>query len=184
MNWFWKAFWPNLFATAIGVAIGVPIALWINNYTTFIGEQARQAQNREQLNQGLTVVLRELDFNRERLQHFADVLRKDEVLYDLGLDLSVWEVTKGEIVPLLRDPALQQRLAYHFGQLNALSKVSGLSMDQAYWPGWRRKPVPQVNIAVRKYLVEETRRLLEEIPRLKQEILAREGRETAPQPSR
>lgn len=172
MNSFWSSFCPNIVSTVVGIVIGVPIALWINSQAASVGERTRVEQERERLQRGLTVVLAAIDFNRERLQEFNAVLPNDQVPFDVGLDVSAWDVSRDEIVPFLKNPDLQRRLAYHFSQFGTLARLSTLYLDQVVGVASALQGADRTRTALRNHLLKKIHELLDESQRLIQEVQA------------
>jgi hypothetical protein len=169
---FWVAFWPGLAAIVAGIVIGLPFALWLNSYTESIGQQAKQSEERQRLNDGLVAVRAAIDFNRTQLQQFAKNLESHVVPFDLGLDVSAWDVSKAEIVPHMRDPDLQRRLAYHFSGLAALTRLNGLYLDQTVGVPSALGGSDNTRATLRTSLLARTRQLIEEAQALAQEVEA------------
>lgn len=126
MTVFWSAFWPSLAATIVGIAVGLPLALWINRHAMAHGERQRRLNERNAVAHALAVLETAITENRKRLQRFANVLAENKTLFDTGLDAATWEAVQAALTAELRDPDRRQRLAYHFSRLAAVVKLNDL----------------------------------------------------------
>jgi hypothetical protein len=120
---FLASFLADTAATVLGVFIGLPLAMWANRKLAERGEQRRQREEEIQLANALEVVAHALTHNRGRFEFLSVVLADTHATFDPALDYSAWEATRGEIAPLLRNSELQQRLAYHFARIRALTDL-------------------------------------------------------------
>lgn len=91
-SWFWQTFWPNLVSTALGVALGVPAALWINNKATESGERREQAQESRRLPQALETLDRSLILNTKKFVRLLSILRESGYL-----SIWLWTVPHGTL---------------------------------------------------------------------------------------
>jgi|ERR1051326_1026297 hypothetical protein len=123
MTAFLASFFADFAATALGVLIGLPLALWTNRKIAEHGERQRRHEQETRLAHALEVVGRALTHNRDRFEFLGGVLAETHATFDPALDYSAWEATQGEIGPLVRDAELQQRLAYHFARVRSLSDL-------------------------------------------------------------
>jgi hypothetical protein len=159
---FWSNFWPGMASTIVGVVIGVPIALWLAHYGALIQEPARQAEERARLQRGLQSLATAVRHNTERLRHLSETLQKDQVPFDVGLDVSAWEVSKQEITPFLQDADMQRRIAYHFTRTESLRRLAALLLDQYVGVTSVLVNAPQNRQALRNRMQSETDNLYRE----------------------
>lgn len=123
---FWSDFWPNLASTIVGVVVGVPLGLWINRKAAGESERQRKRADQTQIAHALEVLHLAIRHNRGQLQGFASALSEAKTIFDAGIDYSTWDAVQGSLTAELRDPALRQRLAYHFQRLGALVKLNDM----------------------------------------------------------
>jgi hypothetical protein len=167
---FWSNFWPGMASTIVGVVVGVPIALWLAHYGALIQERARQAEDRSRLHRGLQSLSTAMRHNTDRLRHLSEVLQKDQVPLDVGLDVSAWEVSKQEIIPFLHDADMQRRIAYHFTRTEALRQLAALLLDQYVGVTSALVNAPQNRQALRNHMQRETDNLYREAEELANDI--------------
>jgi hypothetical protein len=127
---FWASFWPNLASTIIGVVIGLPIAIWLNSRAEKRAAKERTIESQTLYRRAILAIVAGLAHNEKKLQALLDALANSNALFDLGLDVTVWDITKDQIVPLLHDPELARRIAFHFATLSTQSRLSNLYLDQ------------------------------------------------------
>lgn len=78
---------------------------------------------------GLLVVRAALEHNRARLISLVQSLENNRVSFDTTLDIAAWDASRDEIIPFLRSPRLQHRVAFHFGRLASLQSLCWLYLD-------------------------------------------------------
>jgi hypothetical protein len=120
---FWDAFWPAVWATAFGVALGFPVALAIDRLVRSGAardeakrDEARLADLRRSLGDAITR-------NLGSLQELVAV-PADAVMPLSGLETALWEVWKGDVIELVRDPLLRGDLALFFDDLNRVESLN------------------------------------------------------------
>jgi hypothetical protein len=120
---FLASFLADTAATVLGLFVGLPLAMWANRKLAERSEQSRRKEEELRLANALEVVAHALTHNRDRFQFLGIVLADTHATFDPALDYSAWEATRAEIAPLLRNSELQQRLAYHFARIRALTDL-------------------------------------------------------------
>jgi hypothetical protein len=173
---FWSAFWPNFASTILGIVFGVPIGLALNRYALFIGEKRSRIREGERLRIALQSVGAALEFNRGRLSLFLRALRNDAVRLDPALDVSTWDVVKEQIVPLLDDPELPRRLAYHFDRLASLARLNALYLDAVVGMASTLSSASQTRGLLQENLISLADGLTAETVTLVDEVKKAEGR--------
>jgi hypothetical protein len=124
MEAFLAAFWPNLAATAAGVILGLPVALWVNRLAqSGVNREARAAQA-QRVCHALEVLAAAMQSNQSLLKDYADVLAGSKARWTLPLDTSAWDATKDDLLAEMTDPALRRELAFHFLQLKTLRNLN------------------------------------------------------------
>lgn len=166
---FFEGFWPNFIATALGILIGIPAALWVNRYAVKAAEAAQRNTEKQRLQQALDVVSRAIKGNKALVDQVVAMLPSGYV-WGLPLDLSAWEVTQGEIIPYLRDASVQQRLAYHFSQLNLLVKQVDLHTSYHIGVTSALSNAAQIRTAIGPQIVAMANRLSGEASQLVADI--------------
>lgn len=170
MWWFWSGFWPNLAATLVGIILGVPTALWLNRYVGRAAERNRRADESERLKNGLAVIRAALAHNRPKLLLIDQILRLDKASFDVGLDIVAWDACKDEIVPFLKSPDLQRRIALHFGHLGTTTRLFVLYLDQVAGMTSTLVGIETIRRTLKNHLLAACQELLKESERLDAEI--------------
>lgn len=124
MEAFLTAFWPNLAATLVGVALGLPIAMWVNRLALRGAERTARKSQAQRVDHALKVLISAMQANAVLLREYAELLESGMISWRLRLDVSAWEAIKGDFVAELTDPALRQQVAFHFSQLVVLSAIN------------------------------------------------------------
>jgi len=152
MAGFWEAFWPNFASTVIGLLLGLPLALWTDRQITARSERLKRAEEQQRLALSLDTISQALSFNRERMKQLVQSLSSNRVPFDPAVDCSAWDSVKTEIIQYLHDPALQQRIAYHFSRMEAVLKLNDLYLNYAAGIGAAIGGSEQTRDSLRNYL--------------------------------
>lgn len=171
--WSWASFWSGLASTVIGIVIGVPVALWLAHYGAAIQEHARRTEEEGRLERALLSVAVAVRHNAERTRSLAESLQLHQVPFDAGVDISAWEATKHEIVPLLKDAELQRRIAHHFTRIETIRRLATLLLDQSVGVASALQDAPRVREALRTHLLNEAQAVSKEADALAGEIARR-----------
>lgn len=126
---FWDQFLPNVLATLIGAAIGVPIGLWINRVAASHSEQRRREADAKRVSDALASIITVLRANRSRLLELKDGYAEERVRLDTSLDTSAWDTLGPDLALGLPDPDLRRRLAYHFLRLKEFVRTNERLLD-------------------------------------------------------
>lgn len=124
MSNFFIAFWPNLVSTIIGVALGVPIALYLNRELTNqsrVHEATRQAT---QLASAADVLIESCDYNIRVLGAIATLSADGEIMRRPDLRTTTWDALCGVVSSHLEDPELLQLLSHHWLRLKRLEELN------------------------------------------------------------
>ncbi len=124
MTQFWTNFWPNLAATVIGVALGLPFAFWLNRKAVAWGENARRKDERDEISNCLLAIRLTITTNLTRLKAYQAAVSTDNTLFDTGFDTSAWAALQGGLTSELADPELRQELARFFTRLSRLGVLN------------------------------------------------------------
>lgn len=122
---FWIGFWPQLFATIVGVLIGVPVGLWLNRRAIAVAGVAQEKADATRLDDALASLVASIEANRGPLNAMA-TLATGHYLVEPGLETTTWDAVKTEIVSLLRVPDLQRSLAAHFASIDRAARLCDL----------------------------------------------------------
>jgi hypothetical protein len=145
---FFKAFWPNLASTILGVILAIPPALWLAN----TGQRAQHKAEVERLTQALHIVSETLSFNRQQFNEVLTTLNSNQTPFELRADYSAWDAVKSEIIPFLHDSQLQRKLAYHFSRTQAVARLNELYLNYAVGIGAALAPPGEIPGATRDAL--------------------------------
>jgi hypothetical protein len=167
---FWSNFWPGLASTIAGIVIGVPIALWLTHYGASIQERARQAVELARLQRGLQSLATAVRHNAEGLRLFSGALQKNQVPFDIGLDVSAWDVSKQEIIPFLQDAEMQRRIAHHFTRIESLRRSAALLLEQSFGVASALQGAAQTRKALSAHLQGQSDSLSHEADQLANDI--------------
>jgi hypothetical protein len=169
---FWELFWPTLAATLAGVVVGVPIALWVNRAALRATIRREESLSRDRLRSGLESVLAALSHNKNQLGALAARFGQDRPPFEASVDASAWDESREEVVPFLKVPDLQRRIAWHFSRLKSVLRLNALYVELAVGLGMRATPntLNAGSADLRAFLTREIRELLAEIDALKAEV--------------
>jgi DNA-binding IclR family transcriptional regulator len=114
---FIEAFVPNLAATVIGVAGGVPIALWLNRKALAHQDAVKRSESRERLRQALEGLAGAADEDMKLLTFARDMMAAGGLVTGLSINLSTWEVVRADVIANLPSLQVRLRLARFFEEL-------------------------------------------------------------------
>ncbi|MGD0337965.1 MAG: hypothetical protein ABSB78_04190 [Bacteroidota bacterium] len=112
---FYSNFLANLFATIVGIGIGLPIALWIDRIVRSRNEKEKKKESAERVRKILTVLQAELKENYDSIGQFSDSL--DNKLYLVRVES--WKAfSDGGELQWLNDPDLLGVLSSTYTTIN------------------------------------------------------------------
>jgi hypothetical protein len=125
MTWeaFWIAFLPAVAAALVAVVVGIPVALWIDRVVRNLHYREIAQRDAVRLAQLSSSLSEAINRNITALQQIAN-LPAPSALYVSGLDVSLWDVWKGDVVQLLPDPVLRGDLAIFFNHLDVIERLN------------------------------------------------------------
>ncbi len=126
---FWVQFLPNLLATLVGAAIGVPLGLWINRAAASHAERLRRQADIQRVLDALTSIVTVLRDNRSKLLELKEKYTNETALLSTRLYTSAWDTLASDIGLGLPDPDLRRRLAYHFLHLKQFDATNERLLD-------------------------------------------------------
>ncbi len=176
---FWDNFWPGLWANAIaalvGVAAGVPIALWIDRRVRARGRRAQETAQAGRLRNALEALATAIEGNVAFLKRLSVAVAQREVPLDIGVNVSVWEAVHPDIVSLIDDPKLQVDLATYFEDLQEIARLQRHLLDVVAGIGASMSGSETIRDKLFGILDEGSRGLLERSTGLLERIGARKS---------
>ena len=127
---FWDAFWPNLASTLVGAAIGVPLGLLINRHAIWFTERSARQTELKLLKRTLDALEIALECNHEILCVLADKKQRNDQGLAKPLDTGTWDAVRSLLPTSFRDPQLLRRLAYHWVQLDQVTTMHHMILEQ------------------------------------------------------
>lgn len=119
---------------------------------------------------GLESIVAALAHNTVELKALAAVFGQDRVPFGASLDISAWEESRDEVVPVLRSPDLQRRVAWHFSKVRSLISLKFLYVELALGESPSSNVLSMGSQDLRAYLTKEVQRLLVESETLKAQL--------------
>jgi len=114
---FLDSFLPNVAATLVGVAAGIPIGLRVNRSLLQQQDEKARQERQARLRQALDWLLKAGERNREMLVEARDHMKAGQYMTGLPLDLSAWDSLREVIAAELPSLDLRLRLARFFEEL-------------------------------------------------------------------
>ena len=127
---FWDAFWPNLASTLAGAAIGVPLGLLINRHAVRFTERSARQTELKLLKRTLVALDIALGCNHDILCVLADKKQRNAQGLVKPLDTGTWDAVRSLLPTSFRDPELLRRLAYHWVQLDQVTTMHHMILEQ------------------------------------------------------
>lgn len=160
----------NLFATIIGVVVGIPIAIEISRYQQITADRTFQmkeeAAARSRKGKVLALVRKELISNRNQVLECRKPLENGGVRSVLTspLRVEIWSaLSDSGDLKFLENPDLVAAIAQVYHQTRAMVRIESLLLDVYHFPGVRLQgsEVHQKNLI--EYLTNDDPRLLDSI---------------------
>src|SRR5688572_26226817 len=123
MAGFFEAFWPNLVATLLGVALGVPMALYINRSVLKHQRVLDAAESDRRLCDAIEVLIDACQYNIRVLKEIRELALSGRVMHSPDLRLTTWEAVGPIFSGGCSDPVLLQMLSHHWLRLNRVYKL-------------------------------------------------------------
>ncbi len=124
MSAFFQAFWPNLAATVLGIALGVPIALVLNRR---IFEYQRRFETGEQyrrLCDAIDVLVGACEYNIKILDKMRELSLSGRVMHNPDLRLTTWDAVGSILARNSSEPELLQILSHHWLRLRNIQDLN------------------------------------------------------------
>lgn len=160
----------NLFATLLGVVVGIPIALELSRYQqTSALASAKHAEAAEGVNRKrsvLTHLRKELVSNRDQVLECRQPLSKSEKRSVLTnpLRYELWTVfsDSGEL-RYIDNPDLLAALAQAFHEVKATAQMERLLLEVSHFPGIRMQGSRHIDENLIEYITNDDPHLLQSI---------------------
>lgn len=124
MSQFLAAFFPNLASTLLGIVLGVPVALYLNN--RLMHEQKRYATGERvrRLDEAVKVLAGACQYNVRVLENMAKLALEGKVLRNPDLRLTTWDAVGAILTRISSDSDLLQTLSHHWLRLQRLERLN------------------------------------------------------------
>jgi hypothetical protein len=117
MSGFMAAFFPNFLATVFGVALGIPVALYMNRRILDAQNGALAAMVAARRKVAAEVLIQSCLYNIKVLESVAELATQGKVMRKLDLQVTTWGAVGPILTPDFPDPMLLQKLAHHWARL-------------------------------------------------------------------
>ncbi|WP_143502014.1 hypothetical protein [Pseudomonas sp. Irchel 3E13] len=124
MSPFLDAFWPNLVSTLIGVVLGVPIALALNELVLRRQRRLQVEDLRQQARDSIEVLVAACRYNIGVLDTIRIGAEEGRVMHNPDLRLTTWEVVSPALFTIVSDPEILQMLSHHWLRLKRIQALS------------------------------------------------------------
>ena len=106
--WNWTLFLPEVVATVTGVALGIPLGLWLNRRASEL--QRRQAEERTKQRRLwlLKALQEEVEHNQALLNQLEGELKSSKVPF-YSLDTDMWEFVGGQVAEAISSEEILTR---------------------------------------------------------------------------
>ncbi|SDT13362.1 hypothetical protein SAMN05216271_3689 [Halopseudomonas sabulinigri] len=147
---FLDAFWPNLAATAIGVVLGLPVALYLNRQFTIKAMETEVTESKKLLSDAITTLVESCVYNIKVLNNMNQLSLDGQVMRNPDLRTTTWGTLSVILVHHLRDPGLLEVTSHHWLRLNRLEELN----SQVFAMQTGQAPLPQEPITLADYICE------------------------------
>lgn len=127
---FWEAFFPNFVATVFGVAMGLPVALYVNKRLTIHQYRREDLVAANKFGEVTDVLVRSLNYNKKVLRSISELCKTAQVMRNPDLQLTTWGAIGNSFSSMCPDPEIIQLLSHHWLRLNRLSVMNKEMFDR------------------------------------------------------
>jgi len=124
MSQFIGAFLPNLASTLVGIVLGVPIALYLNNRLMSEQNWNVSVERVRRLDDAVKVLAGACQYNVKVLENMAELALAGKVLRNPDLRITTWDTVGAILTPTSLDPDLLQTLSHHWLRLQRLERLN------------------------------------------------------------
>lgn len=124
MSIFLDSFWPNLAATLIGIVLGVPIALALNELVLRRQRKLQTEDQDRQARDSIEVLIAACRYNINVLDSMRKEGELGRVMHNPDLRITTWEVVFPALCTTASDPELLQMLSHHWLRLRRIQALS------------------------------------------------------------
>ena len=107
----------------VGVVLGFPLALAIDRVIRARSNRENASREAARLGDLRRAICDAIDRNVGVLGTLAS-LPENAIMHDSGLETAIWDVWKGDVVLLVKDPALRGDLALFFEHLERIDRLN------------------------------------------------------------
>ncbi|MBV7542870.1 hypothetical protein [Acidovorax sp. sic0104] len=123
LSTFFDAFWPNLAATLIGVVLGVPIALFLNERGMHRQRRLQVADMLRQTESAIDVLIDACKYNARLLDTVAAEAQVGRVMHRPDLRITTWDAIGSIFSTGKPDATLLQFLSHHWLRLQRVQSL-------------------------------------------------------------
>jgi hypothetical protein len=121
---FFDAFWPNLAATAFGVVLGLPFALYLNRRLSEHQSRLQTAETRQRLTAAINVLVEACEYNIRVLNNMTELSLAGKVMHNPDLRVTTWDAVGAMFSNNCYEPDLVQILSHHWLRLRRLEELN------------------------------------------------------------
>lgn len=121
---FLDAFWPNLAATLIGIVIGVPVALLLNERVLHRQRKLQASDALRQVHSAIDILADACRYNIKLLESMAKEAEIGRVMHKPDLRTTTWDAVGSILSTGISDPVLLQLLSHHWLRLQRIQALS------------------------------------------------------------
>jgi len=151
---FFDAFWPNFFATMLGVLLGGLITLLINRLMIKWAAKSEKQIEISRFDTAMGILIDSLAFNQSKLGN----LRKHLVTCEpfiIELDTHTWNLVKLDIMHHLHLPKLQIKIEFHYSKLALVARLRDIINEIYYnYPNQDSIGGPAIKVRTLNELIE------------------------------
>ncbi|UMR31995.1 hypothetical protein MJ904_07415 [Massilia sp. MB5] len=124
MSAFFDAFWPNLAATLVGIVLGAPIALAINQRMLSKQRRLQADDARAQIKDAIDVLVSACKYNIGVLKVICGEALAGRAMHSPDLRVTTWDAVGQILCASSSNPELLQMLSHHWLRLQRLQVLS------------------------------------------------------------
>ncbi|MGY2438198.1 hypothetical protein [Pseudomonas sp. SDO52101_S400] len=123
MSQFLEAFWPNLAATLVGIVLGVPIALALNELVLRRQRRLQTVDQHRQVRGAIEVLVAACRYNIGVLDTIRSAAERGKAMHSPDLRLTAWDVVSPVLCTNVSDSEILQMLSHHWLRLKRVQAL-------------------------------------------------------------
>ena len=132
MAQFWSDVLAGLISTIAGVALGIPVGIWLNSKAQASAEGMADAERKAKAAHVLSIARETVQQNVNTLREEKRIVESERLAVSVTLQTATWDAISDDVFLLLPSPEQRKALAEHFSQVAQWRTLNELYFSYNY----------------------------------------------------